>query len=68
MFSIPCSVSRLGLLGAIAVAGASVLTDAMAVVLVSGASAGVGAETMAGGWQLQQWQLVQGLRLRVHCR
>ena len=68
MFSIPCSVSRLGLLGAIAVAGASVLTDAMAVVLVSGASTGVGAETMAGGWQLQQWQLVQGLRLRVHCR
>ena len=52
MFSIPCSVSRLGLLGAIAVAGASVLTDAMAVVLVSGASAGVGGETMAGGWRL----------------
>ena len=42
------------MLGAIAVAGASVLTDAvaMAVVLVSGASAGVGAETMAGGWRL----------------
>jgi hypothetical protein len=50
MFSIPCSVSRLGLLGAgaSAVAGASVLTDAMVVVLVSGASAGVGGETMAG--------------------
>jgi hypothetical protein len=42
MFSIPCNVSRLGLLGAgaSAVAGASVLTDAMVVVmvLVSGAS------------------------------
>ena len=49
MFSIPCSVSRLGLLGAGAVAGASVLTDAMivavvvvvvVVVVMSGASAG----------------------------